>query len=149
EGEICIRSRSLMTGYLDNPEDTRSAFWEGGWFRSGDIGVFDDNEYICIVDRLKDLIITGGENVYPREVEEVIYTYPEVQECAVIGVPDKEWGERVTAVLVPRPNRQIETQQLNVFLREHLAKFKVPKGYLVLDELPKNAAGKILKRELR
>ena len=70
EGEICIRSRSLMRGYLDNPEDTRNAFWEGGWFRSGDIGVFDDNEYIYIVDRLKDLIITGGENVYPREVEE-------------------------------------------------------------------------------
>ena len=76
EGEICIRSRSLMRGYLDNPEDTRSAFWDGGWFRSGDVGVFDDNEYIYIVDRLKDLIITGGENVYPREVEEVIYTSP-------------------------------------------------------------------------
>jgi long-chain acyl-CoA synthetase len=149
EGEICIRSRSLMTGYLDNPEDTRNAFWEGGWFRSGDIGVVDENEYIYIVDRLKDLIITGGENVYPREVEEVIYTYPEVQECAVIGVPDKEWGERVTAVLVSRPNRKIETKQLNVFLKEHLAKFKVPKEYLVLDELPKNAAGKILKRDLR
>ncbi len=149
EGEICIRSRSLMTGYLDNPEDTRNSFWEGGWFRSGDIGVFDDNEYIYIVDRLKDLIITGGENVYPREVEEVIYTYPEVQECAVIGIPDKEWGERVTAVLVPRPNRKIETTGLNAFLKGHLAKFKVPKKYLVLDELPKNATGKILKRELR
>ena len=111
--------------------------------------MFDDNEYIYIVDRIKDLIITGGENVYPREVEEVIYTSPDVQECAVIGIPDKEWGERVTAVLVPRPGRNIETKQLHVFLKEQLSPFKVPKKYLVVDEMPKNATGKILKRELR
>ena len=114
-----VRSASvhiaLCEGYLDNPEDTENAFWEGGWFRSGDVGIFDDNEYIYIVDRVKDLIITGGENVYPREVEEVIYTYPEVQECAVIGIPDKEWGERVTAVLVPRPEPKNRNQTTECF----------------------------------
>jgi len=149
EGEICIRSHSLMRGYLDNPEDTKKAFWDGGWFRSGDVGVFDDNAYIYIVDRIKDLIITGGENVYPREVEEVIYTSPDVQECAVIGIPDREWGERVTAILVPRPGRNIEAKQLRNLLKGQLAPFKVPKEYLVVDEMPKNATGKILKRELR
>ena len=102
EGEICVRGRNVMKGYLNNPEATRSAFWEGGWYRSGDIGLFDPAGYLYIVDRLKDMIITGGENVYPREVEEVLYTYPEVEECAVIGVPDREWGERVTACIVPK-----------------------------------------------
>ncbi len=149
EGEICIRSRSVMRGYLDNPEDTKKAFWEGGWFRSGDVGVFDDNEYIYIVDRVKDMIITGGENVYPREVEEVIYTVPEVLECAVLGLPDKEWGERVAAFVVPRPGRTIVPEDLNLFLKARLSPFKVPKEYLVVEEMPKNATGKILKRELR
>lgn len=103
EGEICIRGPNVMKAYLDNPEGTSAAFWEGGWVRSGDIGLFDSNGYLFIVDRLKDLIITGGENVYPREVEEVIYTRPEIEECAVVGLPDKKWGERVTAFLLPKP----------------------------------------------
>ncbi len=149
EGEICIRGRNTMNGYLDNPSDTEKAFWPGGWFRSGDIGVFDDNEYIYIVDRLKDLIITGGENVYPREVEEVIYTRPEVLECAVIGLLDKAWGERVTAFVVPRPGQTIIPEDLSAFLKARLSPFKAPKEYVVVDELPKSAAGKILKRELK
>ena len=107
EGEICIRGRSVMRGYLNNPEGTRSSFWEGGWFRSGDIGRFDSDGYLYIVDRLKDLIITGGENVYSREVEEAIYSRPEVEECAVIGLPDREWGERVTAFIVPKPGKSV------------------------------------------
>lgn len=149
EGEICICGPNIMRGYLDNPEETEKAFWQDGWFRSGDIAFFDDNEYLFIVDRLKDMIITGGENVYPREVEEVIYTRPEVQECAVIGLPDAEWGERVTAVVVPRPGREIDWKELQLLLKAQLSPFKVPKECVTVEEMPKSATGKILKRELK
>ena len=149
EGEICVRAPMVMKAYLNNPEETRSAFWEGGWLRSGDIGVFDADGYLYIVDRLKDLIITGGENVYPREVEEALYSRPEVEECAVIGLPDKEWGERVTVCIVPRPGHSVVPEELRSFLKSRLSPFKVPKEYFVLSELPKSSAGKILKRQLR
>ncbi|MGB6063612.1 MAG: AMP-binding protein [Desulfomonilaceae bacterium] len=149
EGEICVRGPNVLRGYLDNPEATKNAFWENGWFRTGDIGTFDENEYLYIVDRLKDMIITGGENVYPREVEEVIYTVADVQECAVVGLPDKEWGERVAVFIVPRPGREILPEGMKLYLKDRLSAFKVPKDYVVLPELPKSAAGKILKRELR
>lgn len=149
EGEICVRGRIVMKAYLNNPEETRSAFWEGGWLRSGDIGVFDPDGYLYIVDRLKDMIITGGENVYPREVEEVLYSRPEVEECAVIGLPDREWGERVTAFIVPRPGHSVVPEELRSFLKSCLSPFKVPKEYIAVSELPKSAAGKILKRQLK
>jgi long-chain acyl-CoA synthetase len=149
EGEICVRGPNVLRGYLDNPEETRKAFWENGWFRSGDIGVFDDSDYLYIVDRLKDMIITGGENVYPREVEEVIYTVPEVQECAVIGLPDAVWGERVTACVVTRPGRTLDREELEILLKSRLSPFKVPKEFVTLEEFPKSSTGKILKRELR
>jgi long-chain acyl-CoA synthetase len=149
EGEICIRGPIVMKAYLNNPEGTRATFWEGGWLRSGDIGLIDPNGYVFIVDRLKDLIITGGENVYPREVEEVLYTRPEVEECAVIGVPDKEWGERVAAFIVPKAGRAIVADELKSFLKERLSSFKVPKEFFTVRELPKSPAGKILKRQLR
>jgi long-chain acyl-CoA synthetase len=149
QGEICIRGRNVMQCYLDNPEETRSAFWEGGWFRSGDIGRFDSDGYLYIVDRLKDLIITGGENVYPREVEEIIYTRPEVDLCAVVGLPDKEWGERVTAFIVPKLGQMIVPEEIKRYLKSRLSPFKVPKQYVTMSEMPKNPAGKILKRELR
>ena len=149
EGEICIRGRNIMKGYLNNPEGTKEAFWKDDWFRSGDIGVFDENGYLYIVDRVKDMIITGGENVYPREVEEALYTRPEVQECAVIGLPDKEWGERVTAYIIPQPGKTIDKDKLKSFLKTRLAPFKVPKEFHAVSELPKSPAGKVLKRELR
>jgi long-chain acyl-CoA synthetase len=149
EGEICFRGHIVMKAYLNNPEETRSAFWEGGWLRSGDIGVFDPGGYLYIVDRLKDMIITGGENVYPREVEEVLYSRPEVEECAVIGLPDREWGERVTAFIVPRPGHSVVPEELRSFLKSCLSPFKVPKEYIAVSELPKSAAGKILKRQLK
>ena len=149
EGEICIRGPNVLTGYLNNPKETEAAFWPNGWFRSGDIGVFDENGYLYIVDRLKDMIITGGENVYPREVEEVIYKRPEVELCAVLGLPDKEWGERVTAFIVPKPGKTVQPDQLKAFLKSRLSPFKVPKEFFVVDDMPKNPAGKILKRELR
>jgi long-chain acyl-CoA synthetase len=149
EGEICVRGPIVMKGYLNDPEGTRTASWDGGWYRSGDVGLFDRDGYLYIVDRLKDMIITGGENVYSTEVEEVLYTRQEVQECAVIGLPDKEWGERVTAVIVPKPGKKIVPEDLKPVLKARLSAFKVPKEFFVIHEMPKNPAGKILKRELR
>jgi long-chain acyl-CoA synthetase len=148
EGEICIRGRNIMKGYLNQPEETRSVFWED-WFRSGDIGTFDEEGYLYIVDRLKDMIITGGENVYPREVEEILYTRPEVEECTVIGLPDEEYGEKVTAFIIPKHGQQMDPTQLKSYLKTKLSPFKVPKEFIVVDDLPKSSAGKILKRELK
>jgi long-chain acyl-CoA synthetase len=149
EGEICIRGHNIMKGYLDNPAETEAAFWKDGWFRSGDIGILDEKGYLFIVDRLKDMIITGGENVYPREVEEVLYTMADVEECAVIGVPDKEWGERVVAVIVLREGKGPTPDDFKAFLKARLSPFKVPKEYVIIGEMPKSAAGKIVKRTLR
>jgi len=147
-GEICICGPNITKGYLNNPEETASAFW-GDWFRSGDIGVLDEDGYLYVVDRLKDMIITGGENVYPREVEELLYTRPEVMECAVVGLPDQEYGERVTAFIVQREGHQVDPAALKGFLKARLANFKVPKEFIVVEELPKSSTGKLLKREIR
>ena len=148
QGEICICGPNMTKGYLNNPEETVNAFW-GRWFRSGDIGFFDLNGYLFIVDRLKDMIITGGENVYPREVEELLYSRPEVQECAVVGLPDREYGERVTAFIIAQKDKRPDSDALRSFLKEHLTGFKVPKEIVCVEELPKNNAGKLLKREIR
>jgi len=149
-GEICIRARNIMKGYLNNPEANEGAFWEGReWFRSGDIGLLDENGYLFIVDRLKDMIITGGENVYSREVEEVLYTRPEIQECAVIGLPDREWGERVAAFITLKAGTSLEKDELRSYLKSRLATFKVPKDYMIVDDFPRSPAGKLLKRELK
>jgi long-chain acyl-CoA synthetase len=147
-GEICIRGPNIGRGYLNNPEETAGSF-QNGWFRSGDIGTIDEDGYLFIVDRLKDMIITGGENVYPREVEEALYAHPGVQECAVIGLPDREYGERVAAFIVPQKGRSPDAGELKAHLKSRLARFKVPKEYVLVDELPKNNAGKLLKREIR
>jgi long-chain acyl-CoA synthetase len=149
EGEICIKGHNIMKGYLDNQKDTDAAFWADGWFRSGDIGILDDKGYLFIVDRLKDMIITGGENVYPREVEEALYTLPEVRECAVVGIPDKEWGEKVVAFVTLKEEQKITDSEMKGFLKSRLSSFKVPKEYVIITEMPRNAAGKILKRDLR
>ncbi|MEE9420244.1 MAG: AMP-binding protein [Desulfatiglandaceae bacterium] len=148
EGEICICGPNIMKGYLERPEETRSAFWDN-WFRSGDIGVFDEEGYLFIVDRLKDMIITGGENVYPREIEEVLFTRPEVEECTVIGLPDKEYGERVTAFIIPKEGRDLDPAALKAYLKERLSPFKVPKEFVKVPDLPRSSTGKILKRELK
>ncbi len=149
EGEVCMRGPNMMKGYLDNPEATRETFWDGGWLRSGDVGILDENGYLTIVDRLKDLIITGGENVYPREVEEAIYLNDRVAECAVIGAPDKDWGERVVAYIIPKTDVSITADSLKTFLKARLAPYKVPKEYVFTTEFPKSTAGKVLKREIK
>jgi len=148
EGEICVCGRNIMKGYLNQPDETRSVFW-GEWFRSGDLGKIDKDGYLYIVDRLKDMIITGGENVYPREIEELLYSHPEVEECAVIGLPDKEWGERILALITPKPGRTLDTKELKSYLKSRLSPFKVPKEFRIIGEFPKSQAGKILKRDLK
>jgi long-chain acyl-CoA synthetase len=148
QGEICIKGPNITRGYLNNTDETAAAFRDG-WFCSGDIGYLDESGYLFIVDRLKDMVITGGENVYPREVEEVLYTHPEVQECAVVGLPDREYGEQVTAFIIPVPSASPDALSLKAYCKKRLAGFKVPKAFHLVDELPKNNAGKLLKREIR
>ncbi len=147
-GEICLRGLNIFKGYLNNRKETARSFWFD-WFRTGDIGYIDKEGYLFIVDRLKDMIITGGENVYPREIEEVLYTRPEVKECTVIGLPDREYGERVTAVIVLNNGKRLDHVALKEYLKQNLAGYKVPKEYITVDELPKSIAGKILKRDLK
>ena len=149
EGEVCVRGPNIMKGYYDNPEATREAFWDNGWLRSGDVGLLDEDGYLYIVDRLKDMIITGGENVYSLEVEDVLYTHSDVQECAVIGSPDKEWGEIVTAFIIPQPNRIIDEKKMKDFLKSRLSAYKVPKQIYTVEDFPRSPAGKILKRNMR
>jgi long-chain acyl-CoA synthetase len=149
EGEISVRGTHLMKGYLHNPDATEEAFWKDGWLRTGDIGLIDERGFVYIVDRLKDLVITGGENVYPREIEEVLYTRTDIEDCAVIGVPDREWGEKVVAFIIPRKGQSIDAAELRTFLNARLSSFKIPKEYIQVAELPKSAQGKILKKEVR
>lgn len=148
-GEICLKGRNIMKGYFNNPEATETAFWDGRWFRSGDVGRINEEGYLFIVDRIKDMIITGGENVYPREVEEVLFECPQVAECSVIGMPDPEYGEKAVAVCAPAPGERIEAEVLRALLKRKLSGFKVPKEFIVWADLPKSPAGKILKREIK
>ncbi|WP_428311389.1 acyl-CoA synthetase [Hydrocarboniphaga sp.] len=147
-GEIVHRSPHATLGYWKNPEKTAEAF-RNGWFHSGDLGVFDEEGYLTVVDRKKDMIKTGGENVASREVEEVIFQHACVAEVAVFGVPHPRWIEAVMAVVVLRPGAEVSEDGLLGFCRERLAGYKAPKHIAVIERLPKNASGKILKRELR
>ena len=147
-GEIVHRSPQLLSGYYHDDERTRDAF-EGGWFHSGDLGVIDAEGYLTVVDRKKDMIKSGGENVASREVEEVIYGIAGVSEVAVIGLPDPRWIEAVTAVIVAKPGHALTEEGVIGACRDRLAHFKVPKRVILADALPKNPSGKLLKRELR
>ncbi|QFU16082.1 fatty acyl-CoA synthetase [Microvirga thermotolerans] len=147
-GEIVHRSPQLLLGYWDKQQETEEAF-EGGWFHSGDIGYMDDEGYLFIVDRVKDVIKTGGTMVASREVEEALFTHPAVSEVAVIALPDPKWIEAVTAVVVLRPGHDVTAEALIEHARTRLAPFKLPKRIIFRDELPRNTAGKLLKRELR
>ena len=147
-GEIVHRSPQLMSGYFNDEERTREAF-KGGWFHSGDLGFFDEEGYLTIVDRKKDMIKTGGENVSSREVEETIFQMDQVSEVAVIAVSDPVWVEAVTAIVVPRDGSTIDQEMVVNHCKARLASFKVPKRVVVADALPRNPSGKILKRNLR
>ena len=147
-GEIVHRSPHVMLGYWDDPDKTEDAF-RGGWFHSGDLGVMDEAGYLSVVDRKKDMIKTGGENVASREVEEVLFRHPDVAEVVVFGTPHDYWIEAVTAAVVLRDGSSVSSEELLGFARQHLASFKVPKQIFFIDSLPRNPSGKILKRELR
>jgi long-chain acyl-CoA synthetase len=148
-GEIAIRGHNVMKGYWNKPEATAEAVSADGWFRTGDIGKVDEDGYFFIVDRKKDLIIRGGYNVYPREIEEVLYEHPDVVEVAVIGVPHPELGEEVGAAVVVKPGATATPDQLRAYVEANVAAYKYPRRVWLVDALPKTSTGKILKREIR
>lgn len=147
-GEVWTRGPNVTPGYWGLPDATRDAF-EDGWLRTGDAAFFDEGGRVFVVDRIKDMFISGGENVYPAEVENVIYRHPAVSECAVVGVPDEKWGEVGRAFLVLKDGEQVSEGQLREFLATRLAGYKIPKVYTRLKALPRTASGKLLKRQLR
>ena len=147
-GEICIRGHNIMKGYWKRPDATKESM-RGGWFHSGDIGVRDQDGCYWIVDRKKDMILRGGFNVYPREVEEVLYGHEAIVEAAVLGVPHERHGEEVKAVVALAPGQQLTADELVAWCKERLAAYKYPRLIEFVDALPKGPTGKILKRELR
>ena len=148
-GELVIRGHNVMKGYYKDPTTTAAVFFEGGWFRSGDIAKMDTDGYFYIVDRAKDVIIRAGMNIYPREIEEVLHHHPAVLEAAVVGIPDETLSESVVAFVTPVPNMPVSAQDLQKYCRDRLAIYKCPKKIEFIDQLPKNSTGKIMKRVLK
>jgi acyl-CoA synthetase (AMP-forming)/AMP-acid ligase II len=147
-GEVAVRGPGMMLGYWNKPEETAKAI-RGGWMHTGDGGYMDDDGFVYIADRIKDMIVTGGENVYSVEVENAVSKHPAVLQCAVIGVPDDKWGELVHACVVPRPGAQVTLEELQEHCKALIANYKIPRGLELLAELPLSGAGKILKNQLR
>jgi len=147
-GEVVVRGGHVMLGYWNKPEETATAL-RGDWMHTGDGGYLDDQGYLYIVDRIKDMIVTGGENVYSAEVENAVAAHPAVAQCAVIGVPDPDWGERVHAVVVLRPGAALTHQELRAHVKALIAGYKAPRSLEILDKLPVSGTGKVLKRDLR
>jgi long-chain acyl-CoA synthetase len=148
-GEVLLRAPYVMKGYWKNPSATEAAIDAEGWLHTGDAGALDADGYLYIHDRIKDMIISGGENIYPAEVESAIYGHPDVAEVAIIGVPDPLWGESVRAVVVPKAGSQPDVASITKWARERVSAYKAPKSVRFVDDLPKNATGKVLKTELR
>ena len=148
-GEVWLRAPNVMAGYYDRPAETAAALMPDGWLRTGDGGYRDDEGFLFLTDRIKDMIVSGGENIYPVEVEEVLSQHPGVADVAVIGVPDERWGETVKALVVVAPNSGVTADELVAFARERLAGYKLPRSVDFVSELPRTPAGKVLKRELR
>ena len=148
-GEIWVRSEQIMSGYWGKPEASAATITPDGWLRSGDGGHIDADGYVYVTDRIKDMIISGGENIYPAEIERVLAEHPAVADVAVIGVPDERWGEVPKAVVVAKPGAQLDAEQVLAWCRERLASFKCPKSIDIVEALPRNPTGKILKKDLR
>jgi O-succinylbenzoic acid--CoA ligase len=148
-GEILLRGKNVTPGYEGRPEETAKA-WRNGWFHTGDIGRLDEEGYLYVLDRRNDLIISGGENVYPAEVEAALLSYPQVEEAGVIGQPDEQWGQVVAAFVKPRSGATLNEEELIAYCQDRLARYKLPrKIYFVAESLPRNATGKLLRRSLR
>ena len=148
-GELWFRTPQLMKGFLGKPEETSQVITDDGWFRTGDMGRVDADGFVYVEDRLKDMIISGGENIYSPEVERVLAEHPAVMEVAIIGVPDDTWGETVKAVVSLNEGTSATEEELIAHCQEHLANVQVPPSVDIIDALPRNPTGKILKRDLR
>jgi long-chain acyl-CoA synthetase len=148
-GELLIRGECLFHGYWRDPEATAAAFADGGWYRTGDIASLTADGYLYILDRAKDMVISGGENIYPAEVEAVLARHPAVADVAVIGQPHPTWGEAVHAVIIPSAGCQVSGEEIIAWCRDQLAHFKCPKTVEFVSSLPRTTTGKVLKRELR
>jgi acyl-CoA synthetase (AMP-forming)/AMP-acid ligase II len=147
-GEVLLRGETIMKGYYQKPKETAETIVDG-WLHTGDLAVIDKEGYITFVDRIKDMIISGGENIYSVEVESVLYKHPKVLEAAVVGTPDPKWGEKVNALLVLKPGETLDNQEIEDFCRQHLAGYKIPRNFVFMETLPRNASGKLLKYKLR
>ena len=147
-GEFILRGETIMKEYYKKPEETKAAF-KNGWLYTGDLATIDEEGYITLVDRKKDMIISGGENVYSAEVEVVLYEHPAILDAAIIGLPDEVWGEAVSAIIVLKEGTRIDEEELISFCRQKLAGYKVPRRIFIEKQLPRNASGKILKYQLR
>ncbi len=147
-GELWVKSPTAFSGYWNRPDETAAAFRDG-WITVGDVGKRDEDGFIYIVDRVKDMVITGGVNVYPREIEELLFTHPAVNDVAVVGVPDEKWGERLKAFVVLQTGESLDAEGIEQFCDGKLSRFKIPKDMATIDSLPRNANGKVLKTELR
>jgi fatty-acyl-CoA synthase len=148
-GEVLVRGPNVMAGYWNRPEETAAAIDAEGWFRTGDVAFMDDEGFLTICDRIKDMIISGGENVYPAEVESVLFKHPAIAEIAVIGEPDETWGECVVAIAALKPGQSLNLEELRAFAGERLARYKLPRRLVIMTALPRNTVGKVLKYELR
>ena len=147
-GEILVKGETVMRGYWRDETATAETLRDG-WLHTGDVGRFDEDGFLKLMDRSKDLIISGGSNIYPREVEDVLLDHPMIVEASVVGAPDPEWGEKVVAFVVTQDRQAVPETELDALCRQRIARFKRPKQYIALEALPKSAYGKILKRELR
>jgi fatty-acyl-CoA synthase len=148
-GEVLVSGPNVTPGYWHRPQESRASFQDGTWFRSGDVATADAEGYVRLVDRIKDVIISGGENIYPAEVEDALLEHPDIAECAVFGVPDEKWGEVGRAVIVLKAGRGCEAAALLAHLDGRLARYKVPKSVVFAASLPRSGAGKVLKGPLR
>jgi long-chain acyl-CoA synthetase len=147
-GEVLVRGDIVMSGYWNRPDENAKAL-RGGWLHTGDVGVVDEEGFLTLKDRSKDMIISGGSNIYPREIEEVILQHPRVLEVSVLGRPHAEWGEEVVAIVVPRPGQAVSESELDTLCLDNIARYKRPRVYRFVNELPKSNYGKILKTALR
>ena len=148
-GEVQVRGPNVTVGFWNLPEATAAAIDYDGWFRTGDVAYADEEGFIYICDRVKDMIISGGENVYPAEVESVLFKHPSITDVAVIGLPDSKWGETVAAIVALKPNSTLDLEGLRDFAGKDLARYKLPRRLEILDALPRGGTGKVLKFELR
>lgn len=150
QGEICVRGYSVMKGYWDMPVKTAEAIDEDGWMHTGDLGLMDDGDYVQITGRIKDMVIRGGENLYPREIEEFLYSHPDISDAQIIGVPDEKYGEELMAWIIMNPGAEpLTVEQLREFCEGHLARHKVPRYVHIVEEYPMTLSGKVRKVEMR